>query len=98
MPTVLIFPFEVYDPVSDQMVRSRRWGTREAVEQVAHGCVIEEGALEVPRHFLDTDIPGMTHIGFDPQMQLAVIPFPPVEGGEPATSVEPEATISAPRH
>lgn len=96
MPTVLIFPFEVYDAVTDKMIRSRRWGTREAVEQVAHGCVIEEGALEVPRQFLNTDIPGMTHIGFDPQMQLAVIPFSSVAGGEPATCVEPQVTSSAP--
>ena len=87
MSTVLIFPFEVYDGVSDRMIRSRRWGTREAVEQIAHGMVIEEDAVEVPRYLLDTDIPGMTKVGFDPRMvgadvQWAVLAQPDGGGGD----------------
>lgn len=66
MKNVMIFQFEMYDVHTDSLVTSRRWGTREAIEQIARGVAIEASATEVPRAFLMSDIPGLTKIGFDP--------------------------------
>ena len=52
MSNVTIFRFDVYDTSLDGMVRSRRWATREAAEQIARGVVDEATAVEVPRAFL----------------------------------------------
>ena len=70
MSNVTIFRFDVYDTGVDGMVRSRRWATREAAEQIAHGIVDEATAVEVPRAFLMGEIPGFTAIGFDPRQVL----------------------------
>lgn len=74
MTHVTIFRFEVYDAHTDCMVKSRRWGVREAVEQIAHGVIIESSATEVPRSALMSDIPGLSEIDFDPS-QLHVATF-----------------------
>jgi hypothetical protein len=44
---VTIYKFQVYDVANDQVVMSKRWGTREAIVKIAHGRVIEETASEV---------------------------------------------------
>jgi hypothetical protein len=63
---VTIYQFEVYDPHIDGIKRSRRWGTREAVENIAHGNILESTAHTVSRSVVDSDILGMTTIDFDP--------------------------------
>jgi hypothetical protein len=63
---VTIFQFEVYDPHIDGIKISRRWGTREAIENIAHGSILESTAHTVSRSVVDSDIPGMTAIDFDP--------------------------------
>lgn len=70
MSHVTIFRFDVYDIRADAMVRSRRWAIREAAEQIAHGVVDESTAVEVPRAFLMSEIPGFTAVGFDPTQIL----------------------------
>ena len=35
--TVTIYHFEVYRIDSDEVVKSRRWGAREAISEIAHG-------------------------------------------------------------
>ncbi len=37
----------MWDSANDELRKSRRWGTREAIEQTAHGIVLEETAREV---------------------------------------------------
>lgn len=69
MNKVTVYQFQVYDPNTDTMHKSRRWGTREAIENIVHGVVlgagneVDKSAVEPP----DSDIPGLTKIGFDPQ-------------------------------
>jgi hypothetical protein len=63
---VTIYQFEVYDPHIDHMKRSRRWGTRAAIENIAHGNILESTAHTVDQSVVDSDIPGLTLIDFDP--------------------------------
>jgi hypothetical protein len=65
--TVTIYRFNVYDITSDPVRQSRRWGTREAIEQIACGKVIEDTALEVDDTVIKSDIQGFTEIDFNPK-------------------------------
>ena len=67
MSTVTIYRFNVYEISSDSVRQSRRWGTREAVEQIACGRVLEDTALEVDDSIIKSDIPGFTEIDFNPK-------------------------------
>jgi hypothetical protein len=66
MSKITIYQFEVWDVISDQTRKSRRWGTREAIQEIAHGRVLEETATEVEDFAVRSDIFGFTKIGFDP--------------------------------
>jgi hypothetical protein len=66
MPKITIYQFEVYDPQNDQMKKSRRWGTREAVEKITHGKVLDNTAIEVDESAVASDIPGLTEKDFIP--------------------------------
>jgi len=66
MANVTIFCFEVWDVTNDEMCRSRRWGTREAIEEIAHGRVLEETAREVDEAVVKSDIWGFTERDFNP--------------------------------
>jgi len=66
---VLIYEFEVYDPIDDSLKKSRRWGTSEAINNTTHGRIIGEG-VSVDRSVVEapkTDIDGLTEPDFDPK-------------------------------
>jgi hypothetical protein len=66
MAKLTIYRFEVYDIQSDQVVTSKRWGTREAIVETAHGRVLEDTAVEVDGSAVASDIHGFTERGFNP--------------------------------
>ena len=66
MPMVTIYQFEVYRIDSDEIVKSRRWGTRDAITDIAHGRVLEETGIEVDESVATSDIHGFTKRDFDP--------------------------------
>ena len=70
MATVTIYRFDVYEISSDSVRRSRRWGTRDAIERIACGRVVEETALEVDESVIESDIPGFTVIDFNPKPRV----------------------------
>jgi hypothetical protein len=62
-----IYRFVIYNITTDGMIASRRWGTREAIETIAHGHVLEDTATEVDAAVVEnSDIPGLTARNFDP--------------------------------
>jgi len=63
--TVTVYRFSVYDISTDEHRRSRRWATREAIERIRSGVVIEDTASEVDLRVLDDN--GMTERDFDPE-------------------------------
>ena len=67
MANVTIYRFEVYDIQSDQVIPSKRWGTREAIIDIAHGRVIEDTAAEVDESAVASDIHGFTVRDFNPR-------------------------------
>jgi hypothetical protein len=66
MANITIYQFEIYDSHDDVMKKSRRWGTRDAIEQIAHGKVIENTAIEVDVSAVTSDIFGFTEKNFTP--------------------------------
>ena len=66
MAKVTIYRFEVYDIQSDQVISSKRWGTREAINEIAHGRVLEDTAIEVEESAVASDIHGFTVRDFNP--------------------------------
>jgi hypothetical protein len=67
--TVTIFQFRSYDVVHDKIKLSRRWGTRKAIEEIAHGEVLEETKTEVDARVVESGIHGMTEIDFNPHQR-----------------------------
>jgi hypothetical protein len=63
---VTIYQFEVYQVQTDETVKSRRWGTREAILELAHGQVVEDTAMEVDQSIVESDIRGFTLRDFNP--------------------------------
>jgi hypothetical protein len=63
---VKIYRFRSYDIQNDQIKTSSRWGTREAIEVIARGEVMEETEREVDASSVQSDILGMTERNFDP--------------------------------
>lgn len=70
MAKVTICRFEVYDIQSDQVVTSKRWGTRQAIIETAHGRVLEETATEVDESAVASDIQGFTVRDFNPHPRI----------------------------
>ncbi len=66
MRKITIYQFEVYNAQDDQMIKSRRWGTSEAIEQIAHGRMLRNTAVEVDESAVASDIPGLTEKDFIP--------------------------------
>jgi hypothetical protein len=67
MTKVTIFQFDVYDVLSDSVQRSRRWGTREAIQEIARGMPVDNTATEVDESAVASDIPGLTVRDFNPR-------------------------------
>ena len=66
MRKVTIYKFEVYNPQTDEIVKSRRWGTEEAIREIANGRVLKDTAIEVDESVVASDIPGFTVRDFNP--------------------------------
>ena len=67
MAKVTIYQFQVYDIRADTIIKSKRWGTAEAIKEIACGQVIEDTAIEVDESVIRSDIHGFTDIGFNPR-------------------------------
>ena len=65
MAKVTVYRFKKYDIESDHEKKSRRWGTREAIEAI-DGAVLEDTATEVDEAVLGREINGLSDIGYDP--------------------------------
>ncbi len=65
MSKVKIYRFTKYSIQSDGNEKSRRWGTREAIEGIG-GNLIEDTETEVDESAVASDIGGFTPIDFDP--------------------------------
>lgn len=59
MAKITVYPFEVWDPINDQMVRSKRLGTLEAIKNTAHGREVGPG-IDVDASEVGTEIHGFT--------------------------------------
>lgn len=55
------------------MEKSSRWGTRDTIEKIAHGVVLEESAIEVDEFEVASDIPGLTERNFIPHHHYGVL-------------------------
>jgi hypothetical protein len=65
MAKVTVYQFTSYDMASDNMIKSRRWGTREAIEFIKAN-VLDDTAVEVDDSALGRRVPGLSEIGFNP--------------------------------
>ena len=65
MGKITVYQFEMYHTMHDVMHKSRRWGTREAIDKI-HGNLIDGTGVEVDEATLGKDIPGLSDIGYDP--------------------------------
>jgi hypothetical protein len=63
---VKIYQFTKYSIQSDGNEKSRRWGTREAIERLG-GKVIEDTEIEVDASAVASDIEGLTERNFNPR-------------------------------
>jgi hypothetical protein len=70
MARVTIYRFGVYDIQSDQVVTSKRWGTREAIVEIARGRVLDETAAEVDESAVASDLQGFTVRDFNPHPRI----------------------------
>jgi hypothetical protein len=66
MDQVTIYQFEAYDIRSDCTIKSRRWGTEEAIREIACGQLLKDTGIEVDELVIQSDIHGFTAIDFDP--------------------------------
>jgi len=71
MDKVKIYRFRSYDIHNDTMKTSSRWGTREAIRDIARGEILEETEREIDPLALQSDILGMTERDFDPEPGLS---------------------------
>ena len=71
-----VYQFQSYSTVTDAMQKSSRYGTRQAIEQIAKGQILHETKRQIDRRLIQlphTDIDGMTQIDFNPDHE----PFAP---------------------
>lgn len=62
MAKVTVYQFTNYDIASDNVIKSRRWGTREAIEFIKAN-VLEDTAVEVDDLVLGRQVSGLSEIG-----------------------------------
>ena len=58
MAKVAVYQFTNYDIASDNVIKSRRWGTREAIAFIK-ADVLEDTAVEVDDSMLGRQVPGL---------------------------------------
>jgi hypothetical protein len=66
MERVKIYRFRTYKIQTDEFKESRRWGTREAIRDKVRGEVIEDSEVEVDSRDVESDILGLTVVGYTP--------------------------------
>jgi hypothetical protein len=65
MTKITVYHFEVWDPVNDQIVRSKRMGTPDAIKNTAHGREVGQG-IDVDVADVGTEIAGFTVRNYRP--------------------------------
>ncbi|MDD2465227.1 MAG: hypothetical protein PHI97_14615 [Desulfobulbus sp.] len=65
MSKITIYRFQVYSVINDNFQKSRRWGTRDAIERIAWGEILEDTATEVDESAIASDITCLTIIDFN---------------------------------
>jgi len=60
MGRVVVHRFEVYDITNDAIVQSRRYGTADAIKNIAGGRIMPNTQIEVDSSELGGEIEGMT--------------------------------------
>lgn len=74
MSKVVVHRFEVYDITNDAIVQSRRYGTADAIKNIANGRIMPNTQIEVDSSELGHEIEGMTARDFIPASELAAAP------------------------
>ena len=69
MSKVKIYRFRVYDISNDNIRTSTRWGTREAIRDIACGELLEDTEREVDASVIESDIQGMTERNYNPNRE-----------------------------
>lgn len=67
MAKVTIYRFQLYNSQTDEIVTSRRWGTEQAIKEIARGHVLKDTAVEVDDSVVCSDIHGFTVRDFNPR-------------------------------
>ena len=65
MIKITVYHFDVWDPVNDQVVRSKRMGTPDAIKNTAHGREVGQG-IDVDVADVGTEIAGFTVRNYQP--------------------------------
>lgn len=60
MSKIVVHRFEVYDITNDSIVRSRRYGTADAIKNIARGRISPNTQIEVDASEIGHEIEGMT--------------------------------------
>ena len=69
---VTVYQFQRYDITTDTWRTSRRWGTREAIEDLGGSLrILVDTATQVSELDIRSDVPGLTQVGFDPHLPKA---------------------------
>jgi|GEM_PF-1653297 len=63
---VSIYQFTKYDIISDSEIKSKRWGTQNAIDRIGGTIIMASKSLVDKSVFLNSGIEGMTAIGFVP--------------------------------
>ena len=66
MAGIKIYRFRKYDIATDETLLSRRWGTREAIRNIACGEVLENTESLVDEVAVRSDLPGFTEKDYEP--------------------------------
>jgi hypothetical protein len=65
MAKIRVYQFTKYDIATDDNVKSHRWGTREAIQEIG-ATILESTAVEIDESFLGRQMTGLSDIGFNP--------------------------------
>ena len=74
MARVVMHRFEVYDITNDAIVQSRRYGTADAIKNIAVGRIMPNTQIEVDSSDLGHAIEGMTARDYTPDRERAAVP------------------------
>jgi hypothetical protein len=66
MAGIKIYRFRKYDIATDEAPLSRRWGTRQAIQNIACGDILENTEILVDETATHSDIRGLTEKDYAP--------------------------------